>query len=276
MDHELTDEFFQVTYSLPKTSNVIISDNELFKELGLDEYIQIYNKEKLYIDVELEQVNSLVNIYFKKIFDPDEHMMLYDHKTVYSSIECMKYIKLYQNYLYNYEYNLSLFVNDKFYQDIYLNCKRITDHHLLIRPKKFIVFKAFINHYYEYVINQLKLTIKYLNYNINLYKEPSTNVHFTNVELFQVLMNINEVLATKTTFRLFREYGIPIKIKDKHNLVSNMLLNVYISKNIKEMIFDVKVLLIEFYKYEYIYHTMTPDVHVQDILSNDMFVFDLN
>jgi hypothetical protein len=275
MDTELSDEFFQMLYSLPKESEVIISDNEVFAELGLTQYIYNHHQRNLYIDVTFEQIDSLIDIYFKKIFDQDEHLMLYNHNIVYSYYDCVEFIKLYEKYLHNYQYNLGLFVNDKFYKDIYLNCKRISENHLLIRPKNFLVFKVFVNQYYEFIINKLKLTIKYLYHNISLYKEPLTNDHFSNVELLELLTDINEILATKTTFKLFREYGIPIKMKNKHNLVTNKLLNQYIYKHLTKFTLDVKVLLIEYYKYEYLFSSNHRFININEIVSQDIFRFNL-
>jgi hypothetical protein len=274
METELNDEFFQYIYSLPKESEVIISDNEVFTELELYDYVHIYDEKKLYIDIDIDQIDSLVKIYFKKLFDPDDHLMLFDHTLLYSYYDCIQYIKIYSKLLQNYEYNYSLFVDDQFYKNIYLTCKRMSEHHLLIRPKKFTVFKAFINQYYDYIITQIKLTIKYLNYNVNLYKEPLINVYFSNVELLNLLTSINELIATKTTFKLFREYGIPIKMKNKMNLISNSVLNQYISKNLKEVIIDIKILLIEFYKYEYSYQSINHSVSVNYMLLHNGFIFD--
>ncbi len=271
---ELNDEFFQCIYTLPKESEVIISDNEVFSELGLYEHVYVHDETKLYVDIELDQIDSLVKIYFKKIFDPDDHLMIFDHTLLYSYNDCIHYIKIYTKILQNYEHNYSLYVDDQFYKHIYLTCKRMTEHHLLIRPRKFPVFKAFINQYYDYIISQLKMTIKYLNYNVNLYKEPLINTYFSNVELLNLLTFINELIATKTTFKLFREYGIPIKMKNKMNLISNTVLNHYICKHLKEVIIDIKILLIEYYKYEYLYQTINHPISVKYMLLHNGFMFD--
>ncbi len=273
LNMELNDEFFQMAYSLPQESEIIISDNEVFAELGLHEYMFVYDKSKMYIDIDYDQINALIKIYFKRIFNPDEHMMLFDHKILYSHDDCVEFIKVYQAYLQSYEFNYSLFVNDKFYKDIYLNCKRMSKNEILVRPKKFEVFKEFINRYYEYIIDQLKMTIKYLNYNITLCKEPLTLHYFSNLELLEMLTTTNEMLSTKTTFSLFREYGIPIKMKHKMNLITNTLLNKYITKDIKNVIIDMNVLLIEFYKYEYAFDFKLPIVTVNDMLTHDLFTF---
>lgn len=271
---ELNNEFFQMAYSLPQESDVIISDNEVFRELGLYEYMLVYDKSKMYVDVEYEQIDSLVKLYFKQIFNEYDHMMLYDHTLIYSYFECVEFIKVYNECLQTYQFNYSLFVNDKFYKDIYLNCKRISKNELLVRPKKFEVFKQFINSYYEYIINQLKITLKFLKNNINLYKLPYTNQYFTDLELLDMLTDTSEILSTKTTFSLFREYGIPIKIKNKMNLITNTLLNKYISKNLKNHIIDVKLLLNEFYRYEYLFDCKLPMVSINEMLTNDIFIFD--
>lgn len=275
MEPELNDEFFQYIYSLPKESESIISDNEVFNDLGLHQYMHTFSQENLYIDIEYDKIDSLIQVYFKKIFDPDENVMLYNHDIVYSYFDCNDFIKLYENYIYTYQYNLSLFINDNHYKDIYLNCKRISHQHLLIRPKNFELFKIFINKYYEYFIDKLQITIKYLKYNLTIYNQSLPNVYFSNVELLELLTDINEIISTKTTFQLFKEYGIPIKMKNKNTLIKNKLMYKYIHKYEKKFTLDIKVLLIEYYNYEYLYATSNGFISTNDILSNSLYNFNI-
>jgi hypothetical protein len=253
---ELSNEFFQILYELPIESEIIIKDEEVYEELNLKEFIIPEEESRMYVDIEHDRIHTLIGIYIKKLFPEDDHIMLYDHKMIYSYSDCLNYLRKYNYELYVYQSNYKLFVDDEFYKDIYLNCKYVNTAILFIKPRKFDVFKTFINEYYEFIINRLKLTIKYITCNMRLYDEPLQPKYFSNEELLELLTMINELLAIKLSFIPFREYGIPVKLSHKINLISNKILKKYISKHLSEVLIDIKILLIEYYKYEYAYHLL--------------------
>lgn len=269
---ELTDQFFQISYALPCESEIIISDNDVFHELNLTEFINdLKNKPNKYIDVDMEQIMIIVSIYFKRLFNKEDHIMIYDHKQIYSYYDCVEYIKRYKCHLDHQVQNYNLFLNDSYYRHVYLNITTLNDI-LFIKPKNFNVFKKFINDYYDYIINKLKLTIKYLQYNIQLYTEPLVLKYFKSNELLSILTEVNEALSNKIIFTLFREYGIPVKLIHKINLISNLLLSNYTSKNHNEFIIDINILLIEYYKYEYSFYLFHSINSIKQSTLNHVFM----
>lgn len=265
MSLELSPEFFHILYSLSKESEIIISDNEIFKELDLKTYIIKPNPDK-FIDIKMEHISRLVYFYFKKVYNEDDHVMMYNHKTIYSHRDCKKYLELYYRHLLHYESTLISIITEHKYEDLYLNCDRINNQYLFIKPVNFEIFKQFINDYYEFIIRNLKTTIKYLEYNINLLKTPFQFEYFSASDLLEILTDINESLILKHTFHTFMEYGIPIKLSDKLNLINYIL---FIKYKKQDIIIDNKILLIEFYKYEYQYQLSHPAININDMISDE-------
>jgi hypothetical protein len=255
---ELTDEIHHAVCSLPKESEKIISDNDIFAELKLYHYITKPGKTKQYIDVDMSNVSKLVDFYYKKVFKYEEHIMMYNHNIIYSYRDCLKYIEYYKKYLFQYEVNVSLYTTDDVYRHVYLHITRINDTCLFIKPRDYDVFKYFIHEYYDHCINKIKFTIKFLEHNMLIYDKPYTFSYFVPHELLGLLCDINEELNLKHSFVLFREYGIPITIYDKIKFINDTVLNKYQSKNATEVIIDIKILLFEYYKYQYDYELANP------------------
>lgn len=240
---ELTEEFFIMLDNLYPESECIISDDEILKSLNRP----IFDTTKYYINIKMEQIPQLINIYMKKLFNSKNHFILYNYTLTYSYEDTINYINHYNDYLIKYEKYFSRFENTEFYQMVYDNYHRIDEHILFVKPKDFNIFKQFIDQYYTFIINRLKVVIKYLNFNIRLYIEPFSYTYFNEPQLLDMITCVNEVIAMKL---YIPNQQYQINFANKIELICKIVKEYYLL-NYTDTSININILLKEYYHYEY-------------------------
>lgn len=257
----LDDAFFEKVISMGDTNNIIISDQEIFEEIGY------YKKTERYVKINPENINHFIKNYIEQILPKTLHYIFYYPEEILNSKYSFLYFKEYKHMLDVLEYEWSKYRYDGYYLHSYKH-NHVLQNRLFIKPDDFNLFKIFINKYYSFMIENLKICLTFLIENIRSIAKDLEYKH-DKLLLLNILNEYNEAII------------IQLKIDNIKRLNVPLMYRIYILKRIiyKHTHYDnpndIRNIILEIFRYEYFHILSLPKFTAEEIITIDMFNFKL-